>query len=155
MTHFKKLSFCSGGNLVTVELVYMQYNISDSQALFSCFVLILRMASLDTLFCGTVSLALYVLSLFLNLCPKIKAFVLTKKSVLYFSFSFTRIQASPLLKQFYTLFGDKSLFINFDIFKRYYLCKTLFPPCPQDVELKFRYPMCVSFFTELEKMFFS
>ena len=49
MTHFKKLLICSGGNLVTVELVYMQYNISDSQALF-CFVLILRMASLDTLF---------------------------------------------------------------------------------------------------------
>ena len=33
-----------------VELVYMQYNISDSQALFLCFVLIiLEMASLDTL----------------------------------------------------------------------------------------------------------
>ena len=27
----------------------------------------------------------------------------------------------------------------------------LFPTCPQDVELKFSYPMCVSFFTELEK----
>ena len=49
MTHFEKLSCCSGGNLVRVKLVYMQYNISDSQALF-CFVLILRMASLDTLF---------------------------------------------------------------------------------------------------------
>ena len=34
-----------------VELVYMKYNISDNQALFWCFVLIiLRMASLDTLF---------------------------------------------------------------------------------------------------------
>ena len=34
-----------------VELVYMQYNISDSQALFWCSVLIiLEMASLDTLF---------------------------------------------------------------------------------------------------------
>ena len=53
MTHFKKLLICSGGNLVTVELVYMQYNISDSQALF-CFVLILRMANLDTLFFGSV-----------------------------------------------------------------------------------------------------
>ena len=70
MIHFKKLSFCSGGNLVTAELVYMQYNISGSQALFSCFVLILRMASLDTLFCGTASLALYVLSLFLNFMSK-------------------------------------------------------------------------------------
>ena len=36
---------------VIVDLVYMQYNISDSQALFQCFVLIiLRMASLGTLF---------------------------------------------------------------------------------------------------------
>ena len=36
---------------VRVELVCMQYNISDSQALFWCFVLIiLRMASLDTIF---------------------------------------------------------------------------------------------------------
>ena len=70
MTHFKKLSFCNGGNLVTVELVYMQYNINDTQALFLCFVLILTMASLDTLFCGTASLALYVLSLFLNFMPK-------------------------------------------------------------------------------------
>ena len=49
MRHFEKLLFWSGGNLVRVELVYMQFNISDSQALF-CFVLILRMASLDTLF---------------------------------------------------------------------------------------------------------
>ena len=38
MTHFQKLSFCSGGNLVRVKLVYMRYNISDNQALF-CFVL--------------------------------------------------------------------------------------------------------------------
>ena len=30
------------------ELVYMQYNISDSQTLFSCSVIILEMASLDT-----------------------------------------------------------------------------------------------------------
>ena len=49
MTHFEKLSCYSGGNLVRGKLVYMQYNISDSQALF-CFVLILRMASLNTLF---------------------------------------------------------------------------------------------------------
>ena len=42
MTHFKKLSFCSGGNLVTVELAYTQCNISDSQALFSCFVLYIK-----------------------------------------------------------------------------------------------------------------
>ena len=34
-----------------VELVYMQYNISDSQALLWCsVVIILGMASLDTLF---------------------------------------------------------------------------------------------------------
>ena len=34
MTHFEKLSFYNGGNLVRVELVSMQYNISESQALF-------------------------------------------------------------------------------------------------------------------------
>ena len=34
-----------------VELVYMQYDISDSQALFWCSALIIwQMASLDTLF---------------------------------------------------------------------------------------------------------
>ena len=49
MTHFEKLLLYSGGNLVRVELVCMQYNLRGSQALF-CFVLILRMASLDTLF---------------------------------------------------------------------------------------------------------
>ena len=70
MTHFKKLSFGSGGNLGAVELVYMQYNISGSQALFSCFVFILRMTSLDTLFCRTANMALYFLSLFLNFMPK-------------------------------------------------------------------------------------
>ena len=48
MTNFEKLSFCSRGNIVRVELVYMQYNVSDSQALFWCFLLILRMDSLDT-----------------------------------------------------------------------------------------------------------
>ena len=76
MTRFKKLSFCSGGDLVTVELVYMQYNINDSQALFSCFILILRMTSLDT--CGTASQALYVLSLFLNFMHQ-KGFCTYKK----------------------------------------------------------------------------
>ena len=35
---------------VRVELVYMQYNISDSQALFWCFAIVLEMASIDTLF---------------------------------------------------------------------------------------------------------
>ena len=35
---------------VKLELVYMQYNISDSQALFWCSVIILEMASLETLF---------------------------------------------------------------------------------------------------------
>ena len=42
-----------------VELVYMQYNISDSQVLFWCFVLIiLRVASLGTLFlCSVVQQA--------------------------------------------------------------------------------------------------
>ena len=38
-------------SLVRVELVYMQYNISDSQVLFWCSVfIILEIASLDTLF---------------------------------------------------------------------------------------------------------
>ena len=37
--------------LVRVELVYMQYGISDNEALFWCFVLnILRMSSLGILF---------------------------------------------------------------------------------------------------------
>ena len=51
ITHFEMLLFSSGGNLVRVELVYMQHlqYKCDSQALF-CFVLILRMTSLDTLF---------------------------------------------------------------------------------------------------------
>ena len=35
---------------VRVELVYMQYNISDSQALFWCFVIVLEMARIDTSF---------------------------------------------------------------------------------------------------------
>ena len=35
---------------VRLELVYSIYNISDSQALFRCCVIILEMASLDTLF---------------------------------------------------------------------------------------------------------
>ena len=91
MTHFKKLSFCSGGNLVTVELVYMQYNISDSQALFSCFVLILRMASLDTLFCGTANLALYVLSLFLNFMSQNQDFCTYKKECTLHEFTFMNI----------------------------------------------------------------
>ena len=30
----------------------------------------------------------------------------------------------------------------------------LFPPCPQNVELKFRYPPYLFHFTELEKNFF-
>ena len=49
MTYFEKLLFCGGGNLVGVELVYIQYNRSDNQVLF-CFILISRMASLDTVF---------------------------------------------------------------------------------------------------------
>ena len=63
---------------VRVEIVYMQYNISDSQAL-CCFVLIiLRMAGLNTvlMFCRTASLAL--LLFFLFLLAKIKAFVRIK-----------------------------------------------------------------------------
>ena len=52
-----------------LELVYMQYNISDSQALFWCFVIILEMASLDTLLLGhfvqSDSKPDFVLSLFL------------------------------------------------------------------------------------------
>ena len=153
MTHYKKSSFCSRGNLVTVKLVYMQYNISDSQALLSCFFLILRMPRRFVLWNSKPGFVCYQLAL--KFYAKIKAFVLIEKSVLYFSFTFTRVIASPILKQSYTLFEEKSLFINFDTFKRHWLCKMLFPPCLQDVELKFRYSMCASSFTELEKMFFS
>ena len=39
---------------VRLELVYMQYNISDSQALFWCPVIIVEMASLETLFLRSV-----------------------------------------------------------------------------------------------------
>ena len=57
-----------------VELVQMQYNISDSQALFWCFILIiLRMTSLDTTLCSYVlwySTPIFVLSLFLTFLPK-------------------------------------------------------------------------------------
>ena len=42
----KKLSYVKW----ETKLVYLQYNISDSQALFWCSVIILEMASLDTLF---------------------------------------------------------------------------------------------------------
>ena len=34
MTHFNKFSFISGGNLVRVKLIYMQYNISDTKVLY-------------------------------------------------------------------------------------------------------------------------
>ena len=65
---------------VTVKLVYMQYNISDNQALFWCFVLIiLIMASLDA--CSYIlwdSKPGFALSLFLIFFAKIKAFVLIK-----------------------------------------------------------------------------
>ena len=51
-----------------LELVYMQYNISDSQALFWSSVIILEMASQDTLFLGfRGSKPDFVLSLFLIL----------------------------------------------------------------------------------------
>ena len=59
MTHYKKLLFYSGGKLVRVELVYMQYNLSDR--LF-CFVLILRMASLDTFFLCSVGQQAWICS---------------------------------------------------------------------------------------------
>ena len=46
-----------------VELVYMQYNISDSQALFWYFVLIiLKMASLDTLLLYSVGQEIWLCS---------------------------------------------------------------------------------------------
>ena len=116
MTHFEKLLFCSGDNLVTVELVYMQYNISDSQALF-CFALILRMASQTPCFYA-----------------KIKAFVLIKKSVLYFSFNFTRVLASPILKYLRICtpcFEPNLCSLILIPSKNTVQCKMVFPPCPQ------------------------
>ena len=61
-----------------VELVYIQCNISDSQALFRCFVLIiLRMASLDFLFlCFVRQQACLWSYLVLKYFANIKAFVL-------------------------------------------------------------------------------
>ena len=66
----KKLSYVK----VRVELVYMQYSISDSQALFRCFVLIiLRMPSLGTLFLRSVGQQAWLCSLLvLNFLPKSK-----------------------------------------------------------------------------------
>ena len=79
MSHFKKLLFCTGGNLVGVEPVYMQYDISDSQALL-CFLLILRMVSLNTLFLCSVGQQAWLCSyLVFKLYAKIKAFLLIKK----------------------------------------------------------------------------
>ena len=69
-----------------VELIYMQYNISDYQTLIWCSVLvILRVTNLATLFLSYViweSKTGFVLSLFLIFFAKIKAFVLIK-SFLY------------------------------------------------------------------------
>ena len=115
MTHFEKLLFCSGDNLVTVELVYMQYNISDSQVLF-CFVLILTVASLDTLF----------------LCQN-QGFCTYKKECtllflqFYQSFSISYIE---IFTHLYTLLWTKSLFINFDTFKKYCLVQNGFSTLP-------------------------
>ena len=99
MAHLEKLSFFSGGNLVRVELVCMQYNISDSQALF-CFVFVLRMASIDILFlCSVGQEKTWLCSYFaFKFYAKINAFVLIKKSVLYFSFNFIRVLAFPIFK---------------------------------------------------------
>ena len=62
-----------------VELVYMQYNISDSQVLFWCSVISFEMASLDTLFlCSARQQAWLFSYLVLNFFTKTKAFVLVK-----------------------------------------------------------------------------
>ena len=88
-------------------------------------VLFLWMANLDTLFLFSVHSKLgFVLSL--NFFATIKAFVLVKNSVLYFSFSFTTVLTSPILKELYILFWDKSLFLNLDTFKKYWLIQNTF-----------------------------
>ena len=63
-----------------VELVYMQYNKSDSQALFWCSVLIvLEMASLDTLFLCSAGQQVWLCSyLVFKVFTKTKTFVLIK-----------------------------------------------------------------------------
>ena len=53
----KKLSYVK----CETKLVYLQYNISDSQALFWCSVIILEMASVDTLFLCSASLTLFLI----------------------------------------------------------------------------------------------
>ena len=65
---------------MTVELVYMQYNISDSQALFSSFALtILKMAGLDTFLLCSVGQQAWLCSwLVVKFFTKIKAVVLIK-----------------------------------------------------------------------------
>ena len=100
------------------------------------------------------SLALYVLSLFLNfMCQNQDFSTYKKECTLLFLHFYQSLSIS--WNSFTPCFGDKPLSINFDTFKIYWLCKMLFPHCPQDVALKFRYPVCVSFFTELDKMFSS
>ena len=47
-------------------------------------------------------------------------------NLLYFSYNFTRVLASPILKYLCTLIWAKSLFINWDTFKRYWLTQNTF-----------------------------
>ena len=72
---------------------------------------------LTLLLCSVGQQAWLYSQLALEFFAKIKAFVRMQESVLYFSFNFTRFLTSPILKQLYTFFSAKTLFINFDTFK--------------------------------------
>ena len=126
----------------------MQYNISDSEILFSCFVLItLKMASLDALFLCSVGQQAWLYSqLFLIFFCKNQGFcsykiVLLKKKKKSFSFNFTQRFSISDIEIIVHLVLPKSLFINWDT-KRYWLTQKKCFFHPQDVELKFRQPMC-------------
>ena len=109
----------------------MQYNISDSQALFWCFALIiLRMASLDTLLlcsaCLTLFLALFLICFFCQnqgfcyhkIALIIKVYIHNGKRQLFSEFFSFRKSISPTVwvkrKRFYFVHQkNKSLWISY------------------------------------------
>ena len=132
----------------------MQHNIIDNQDLF-CFVLILRMASRDTLFLFSVEqeawLCSYVLCQIQGFCTyKKESTLLFLQFYQSFSISYIEIVAVSIWAP---CFEPNLCSLILIPSKETVWCKILFPPCPQNVELK-QGTLFVSIY-RIRKLFFS
>ena len=88
-----------------VRVVYMQYNVSDSQALFWCFVLIILKPSLDTSYVRWDSRPDFTLSLLSrllfsqNCCYKKRAYKHSGKRTVFRVLQFYKIQSTNSLSR--------------------------------------------------------